>query len=98
MAKSLLLDYDSRVQVVPSVPVVLPNPNFPELVTLREIARALGSSHSAAYSLACSGALGDPIVVGRTHLYRRATAENAITLRKQQLRRNGTRAPLVSVA
>lgn len=62
--------------------------------TIRDVAQSLQVSHSTAYSLACAGLLGPPAIVGRTHLYPRATAERAIETRRQQIIRSGLRAPL----
>jgi hypothetical protein len=64
-------------------------------ITLREIARQLNESYYTAYSLAASGLLGEPLVVGRSHLYDRATADAAIQKRLEQRRQ---RAQVASVA
>ena len=71
------------------------HPQLADLCTIRDVAQDLGISHSAAYSLACAGLLGDRVIVGRTHLYDRATVRAAISIRRKQVRRGGARAPLV---
>ena len=59
-------------------------------VTIKDVARELGSSYHVAYNLAASGKLGEPIVVGVTQFFPRATAEAAIRRRREE-RRNGRR-------
>ena len=49
-----------------------------DFLTLRDVARQLGESYHTAYALAVSGVLGDAIIVGRTQLFSRAAAEQAI--------------------
>ena len=72
-----------------------PTARLADYLTLRDVARALGGSYYSAYALAASGLLGEPITIGRTHLYARAIAEPAISHRRQQRRRSGSSAPLV---
>jgi hypothetical protein len=60
-------------------------------ITLREVARQLNESYYTAYSLAASGLLGEPLVVGRAHLYAGATAESAIRCRVERRRQRGQR-------
>lgn len=69
------------------------NPLEDDFVSLRDVARSLRCSHSAAYSLAVSGLLGDPLQIGRAHFYRRDVADRVIAARRRQLR-HSQRAPL----
>jgi hypothetical protein len=66
---------------------------FADFVTLRDVARMLGTSYVAAHSLAAAGLLGEPVVSGRSHFYSREVAEAAVRRRLEQLKRNA-RAPL----
>lgn len=66
-----------------------------EYLSLRDVARLLGASYSAAYSLSVSGALGEPLIVGRSYYYRRDAAERATTRRREQWAAGGRNAPLV---
>jgi hypothetical protein len=66
---------------------------FADFVTLRDVARMLGSSYVAAHSLAVAGLLGEPVVMGRNHFYNREIAEAAVRRRLEQRRRNA-KAPL----
>lgn len=62
--------------------------------TLRDVARRLGASYYAAYSLAVSGQLGTPLIFGRLHLYRRtAAADEAIRACRAKLAGRGQTAP-----
>jgi hypothetical protein len=47
-------------------------------ITIREVAGLLRASYFTAYSLAASGVLGEPLIVGRTHFFRRDIAEMAV--------------------
>jgi hypothetical protein len=49
-----------------------------DYVTIRDVAAALDISYYTAYALAAQGRLGTPVLIGRTQLYPRATAERAI--------------------
>lgn len=62
-----------------------PNP-FADYLTMREVTRLLGASYGAAYSLAASGSLGEPIKIGRALLYLRSVAEPAIQRRRAEIR------------
>lgn len=55
-----------------------------DFLTLRDVAQKLGASYFAAYSMAASGLLGEPLIVGRTHFYPRGTAEAAIERRRAE--------------
>ena len=53
-----------------------------DYITIREVAAELDVSYYTAYALAARGRLGTPLIVGRTHLYPRATAMHAIEQRR----------------
>ena len=48
-----------------------------DLLTLRQIAALLNASYPFAWRLAASGKLGQPTIVGASHLYARAKVEAA---------------------
>jgi hypothetical protein len=62
--------------------------SFGDFITVREVAGLLGTSYQAAYSLAASGRLGEPIRCGRHYFYPRQLALDAVRKRREQRKRN----------
>lgn len=69
-----------------------------EWVTLRDVATLLGRSYWAASSLAASGALGRPIVIGCTQFFSKELAERAVQSRIAERQAKGNTAPITPAA
>lgn len=75
------------------LPAAQPNPLAVAYLTHAEVAQRLGASYFTAYSLGATGALGEPLVIGRTKLFPRDVAERAIAQRLSDRTRHRTGTP-----
>lgn len=81
MAKETSGAQPLRTGTTPETPALRSDNPLSDFITLRDVAKQLGASYYTAYGMGACGQLGDPIMVGRTQLYPRATAERAIRQR-----------------